>query len=198
MACGNNHVTRGGLSSGPVPVATQVDQQLTFFRHLVAPSQPSPQENFHEECLDRYKEQATGPTEVVAVDVESATYQFDIAAGRLVSMTATSAPTDAQRDSSRQAGFPLERPADSDKKYHRGHALSHKAGGGLDINVFPQLGSVNVGNGWREFERYSVEHPGTPMAIAFVYADDTAVPSELEFTITRVDGTSETRRFSNQ
>lgn len=174
---------------------SRVGEQLGFLKHLTAPTR---QTEFHNDCRARYLATTTSPADIVEVDVQSATYQFDIAARRLVSMTAVSAPTDARRDVSRQAGIPLERPPGTDETYHRGHGVSHRAGGGLDINVFPQLASVNVGKAWREFEIYSVEHPGTPMAIAFTYSDDTAVPSELEFTITRMDGSSETRQFSNR
>lgn len=197
MACGNNSVSRDRLSSGPVSVQSKVGETIGFLKHLTTSPVVSAEDKFHDACLARYREQTTTQTDVVEVDVGSATYQFDIAAGRLVSMTATSVPTDGKRDSSRQAGFPLEQPKGSDETYHRGHALSHKAGGGLHINMFPQLASVNVGKGWREFEKYSVENPGTPLSIAFHYSDDTPVPSELEFTIKRIDGTSETRRFSN-
>ena len=45
------------------------------------------------------------------------------------------------RDKSRMAGSPLG----AGPGYHRGHAIPHTLGGPTDINLVPQLGSVNIG-----------------------------------------------------
>ena len=59
------------------------------------------------------------------------------------------------------AGHPLGGPAG----YHRGHAIPHRLGGGTDINLVPQAGSVNIG-AFRELEREAV---AIPTALYFTY-----------------------------
>ena len=56
-------------------------------------------------------------------------------------------------------------------------------GGGTDINLFPQLASVNRGGEWRRMERYAAEHPGTFCFIRPIYKGSSWVPSELEYGI---------------
>ena len=45
-----------------------------------------------------------------------------------------------KRDATCMRGHPLGR----DNRYHRGHLMSHATGGGTDINLIPQLGSLRV------------------------------------------------------
>jgi hypothetical protein len=47
-----------------------------------------------------------------------------------------------KRDTARMSGH----PPGGDGRYHRGHLMSHTTGGGTDINLVPQLGSLNIGN----------------------------------------------------
>lgn len=63
----------------------------------------------------------------------------------------------------------------------RGHFFAHTMGGGTDINLFPQLASVNRGGEWRRMERFAAEHPGTFCFIRPIYAGSGWVPSELEY-----------------
>ena len=49
--------------------------------------------------------------------------------------------------------------------YHRGHAIAHTLGGSTDINLVPQMGSVNIGP-FRALERQAVRTPG---ALYFSY-----------------------------
>jgi DNA/RNA non-specific endonuclease len=65
----------------------------------------------------------------------------------------------------------------------RGHFFAHTMGGGTDINLFPQLASVNRGGEWRRMERYAVEHPGTFCFIRPIYAGTSWTPSQLEYGI---------------
>jgi DNA/RNA endonuclease G (NUC1) len=46
------------------------------------------------------------------------------------------------------AGHPLANAG----KFHRGHLMAHSIGGGTDINLVPQLGSLNIG-AFRVLER---------------------------------------------
>lgn len=66
-----------------------------------------------------------------------------------------------KRDKSRMAGHPRS----ADKRYHRGHAISHTLGGRTDINLIAQLGSVNIGP-FRALEREAIATPG---ALYFTY-----------------------------
>jgi hypothetical protein len=59
------------------------------------------------------------------------------------------------------AGHPLS----AGKRYHRGHAIAHTLGGGTDINLVAQLGSVNIGP-FRALEREAINTPG---ALYFTY-----------------------------
>ena len=57
------------------------------------------------------------------------------------------------------AGVALEEPSD------RGHAIPHRLGGGTDINLVPQLGSINTGD-FRTLEIQAQDNPG---ALYFSY-----------------------------
>ena len=68
----------------------------------------------------------------------------------------------------------------------RGHFIAHGAGGGLDLNLFPQLALLNrgwsrQGRLWRQLERYAARNPGTPLLVRPIYRDDSWRPSVLEF-----------------
>jgi len=100
--------------------------------------------------------------EVVEVNLDPFSYLFDIGPDRLISAWGISKGRFAgQRDNSRMQGFPVaSRPV-----YHAGHAIPHRLGGGTDINLTAQLGSVNVGP-FRELENRAVKAPG---ALYFTY-----------------------------
>lgn len=67
----------------------------------------------------------------------------------------------------------------------RGHFFAHTMGGGTDINLFPQLASVNRGGEWRRMERFAARNPGTFCFIRPVYAGSGWVPAELEYGLYR-------------
>ena len=68
---------------------------------------------------------------------------------------------DEVRDKSRMKGHPLG----AGKEYHRGHAIPHTLGGGTDINLVAQRGSINIG-AFRVLEKKAVNTPG---ALYFSY-----------------------------
>jgi hypothetical protein len=68
------------------------------------------------------------------------------------------------RDKARMAGHPKAEGA----KYHRGHLIPHSGGGGTDINLFSQLGAVNIG-GFRRLERLFVDLPGSFYFVRLIY-----------------------------
>jgi len=104
----------------------------------------------------------TDSGEIVETTVDSFTYLFDIQAERLIAAWGISrGRTVRTRDASRIAGHPRS----SDERYHRGHAIAHTLGGGTDINLVPQLASVNIGP-FRQLEREALKAPG---ALYFTY-----------------------------
>jgi hypothetical protein len=100
--------------------------------------------------------------EIVTVRTHGFSYLFDIANERLIAAWGISQgrASDA-RDASRMKGYPLS----DGPLYHRGHAIPHRLGGPLDINLVPQLGSVNVG-AFRALEKEAVATQG---ALYFTY-----------------------------
>jgi hypothetical protein len=95
--------------------------------------------------------------EIVETSSSGFSYLFDIPAGRLLAAYGVSHGRHAgKRDASRMAGHPLS----DGPLYHRGHAIPHTLGGPTDINLVPQLGSVNVGP-FRRLEKLAVATPGS-------------------------------------
>jgi hypothetical protein len=87
------------------------------------------------------------------------------------------------RDTSRMAGFLGGVWSSTYPGRDRGHFFAHTMGGGTDINLFPQLASVNRGGEWRRMERYAAENPGTFCFIRPIYTGSGWTPSELEYGI---------------
>jgi hypothetical protein len=90
--------------------------------------------------------------EVVQVDLDEASssfsYLFDIELERVLVAFGVPIYSKHKRDASRMAGHPLANAG----KFHRGHLMAHSIGGGTDINLVPQLGSLNIG-AFRVLER---------------------------------------------
>jgi hypothetical protein len=104
----------------------------------------------------------TAAREIVETTVERFSYLFDITDERLIAAWGISRGRQAgKRDAARMGGHPQS----SGKEYHRGHAIAHTLGGGTDINLLPQLASVNTG-AFRGLERKAVATPG---ALYFTY-----------------------------
>jgi len=85
--------------------------------------------------------------QLVLVDISESTtafnYLFDIALERCIAAFGVPIFAKHKRDASRMAGHPLS----AGVEFHRGHLMAHSIGGGTDINLVPQLGSLNI----REF-----------------------------------------------
>jgi hypothetical protein len=97
-------------------------------------------------------------------------YLFDIACSRLIAAWGFSTGKNTEpRPKARMADAPLG----GGPLYHRGHAIPHTLGGPTDINLVPQLGSVNVGP-FRSLEREAVATPGALYFTYWIYrAQDT-------------------------
>ncbi len=121
---------------------------------------------------------------------------------RLVAVWGCSRAPSSGRDRTRMAGFLPGRARWSDTRRDRGHFVAHAAGGGLDLNLFPQAaglnrGSTAQGRRWLELERYAARHPGTPLFVRPIYDGDTWIPAELDLAVLTETGLRY-GRFTNQ
>jgi len=98
-----------------------------------------------------------GESDLVQTSTAGFSYLFDVKAERLLAAWGVSrGRSGATRDAARMAGHPKP----GGHAYHRGHAIPHRLGGGTDINLVPQLGTVNVGP-FRRLEREALATPGS-------------------------------------
>ena len=109
-------------------------------------------------------------SDVVETTSDGFSYLFDIAAQRLIAAWGVSKGRHAApRPASRMAGHPLSAGA----HYHRGHAIPHTLGGPTDINLVPQLGTVNIGP-FRPLEKRAVATEGSFYFTYWQYGDDSS------------------------
>jgi len=109
---------------------------------------------------------AGASSDIVQVTPDRFSYLFDVAPQRLIAAWGVSAGRHGgPRPASRMAGHPLS----AGPLFHRGHAIAHTLGGGVDINLAAQRGSVNVGP-FRELERRAVANPGSFYFTRWLYA----------------------------
>lgn len=120
-------------------------------------------------------ERQTGNS-LVEVELGPYVYSFDIAAQRLVCARGHSIAPSAPRDASRQRGHPPAPAGD-----HKGHVFAHSIGGGMDINLVPQLAAVNLGREWRAIETLAAENLGMAVAVRLIYDDDSQRPAAFEY-----------------
>jgi len=120
---------------------------------------------------------------------------------RLVAAHGDSRENRETRMDSRLRGRPLG-PVDGlepsrRSPYDKGHAIGHAAGGVLDLNIIPQLRSVNRGGIWRRMERYCQQNAGTYYFCRPLYAGLSSHPTEIEFGLLRADGSIWAHLFKN-
>lgn len=95
---------------------------------------------------------------------------FDVAAGRLIAAWAINqGKSDQLRDKARMRGASVG----GDRHYHRGHAIPNSMGGGLDINLVPQLGRINIG-AFRRLDNRTIDHAGSLYFSYWIYGSDKA------------------------
>ncbi len=137
----------------------------------------------------------TGHAEFLTVSTDaggaSFTYLFDYAGSRVVGVWGMPIYSRHTRDASRMAGAPLG--AAQGSGFHRGHLIAHSIGGGTDINLVPQLGSVNIG-AYRVLERAArrLAQGGVQSlyAVRVLYTDPTSqMPNQLEQVLMEANGT---------
>jgi hypothetical protein len=131
---------------------------FTHFVHSGLPAELS-------ELWGRDYAQRTQDAEIVSVTLEGFSYLFDLSAERCVAAYGVmSGRNNIARDHARMAGFPKA----EGKDYHRGHMIPHSGKGGTDINLFIQLGAVNIGR-FRELEKAAVANPGAFYFVRLAY-----------------------------
>jgi hypothetical protein len=116
----------------------------------------------------------------------------DAAPDRLVAVHGRSRAAESLRDAARMRPFPLGAAAADDMRgagrYDRGHMIAHGSGGGLDVNLVPQLRSLNQGRSeqgrrFRAMEWCCAERPGTYCFSRLVYTTITDHPRWIEFGV---------------
>ena len=156
---------------------------------------------------DRYARLNPHATNVLEVDAEGFEYLFDepselvsrgevaeadVVQDRLVAAHGFShaEKEDRDRSQSRLAGAPRG-PAEvvdtGAAPYDRGHVMAHSIGGGLDLNLVPQLASVNRRGLWRRMERYCSQHPGTYVFCAPIYLGLSGHPAYIDYGVLLAD-----------
>ena len=143
--------------------------------------------------LDDYARGNPGKN-IVETTVDNFTYLFDIDRERLIAAWGTSrGKNTAPRPAARMAGHPLS----GGPHYHRGHAIPHTLGGGTDINLVKQLGSVNTG----KFRTLEIEAVKTPGAFYFTYwtysSAQSQTPSGVEQGVLRAGADARISRHAN-
>jgi hypothetical protein len=112
----------------------------------------------------------TVASEIVETTVNGFSYLFDIAHQRLIAAWGFS---EGKHAGKRDKGRMRNHPKGGDNRYHRGHAVPHTLGGPTDINLVPQLGSVNIGE-FRRLENLAVSTPGALYFSYWMYRGATA------------------------
>jgi len=132
----------------------------------------------------QYRAATPSDTELVEVTIGAITYLFDIAQQRLVGAYGTSQPTSEPRPHARIRGHPSpNRPGET--HFDRGHTIAHTLGGGADINLVPQLHTLNISKQWRAYERYAQQHPGTFLFVQLEYTDPSQRPAAFTYGLIR-------------
>ena len=106
-------------------------------------------------------------------------YLFDLNLQRNVVAWGVPGYVTHKRDAARMAGHPLG----GNQGTHRGHLMSHGTGGGTDINLVPQLGSLNIG-AFRRLERQArslaQQHQSCLYFVRTLYSDGRQMPHQIE------------------
>jgi hypothetical protein len=115
-------------------------------------------------------------SDVVETRHDGCSYIFDVQHERLIAAWAISS---GRHSGKRDAHRMRRHPQGFGSRYHRGHAIPHSAGGPTDINLVPQLGSINVGS-FRVLEKEAVASVGSLYFTHWIYADESQKPISVE------------------
>lgn len=127
-------------------------------------------------------------------------------ADRVVAVCGRTRTLHGERDETRMKGAPLGTVElmypPRKRRYDKGHFMGHALGGGVDINLFPQVAATNrgaseAGRRFRALERYALERPGTFCFARPLYSGFSDHPLLLEYGVLRQDGTLWVESFCN-
>jgi len=154
-------------------------------------------ERLVDEWLGAYTAMSTWRTEVLGITQGALVYLFDAAPtlkpvtdlpadDRVVAVWGHSQQAANPRDRARLTGFLANPSAWSRARLDRGHLVAHAAGGGLDLNLFPQAMNLNRGRSaqgrvWRKMEAYLARNPGTPLFVRPIYVGPSWRPAALDY-----------------
>ena len=163
-----------------------------------------------EPWLHAYRSATPWRADVMEIAQEALSYLFDAAPtmdgleegdDRVIAVWGHSRRAEGPRDPRRQAGF-IPNPATwSHRGRDRGHFVAHAAGGGMDMNFFPQAVGLNRGTTfqgrvWKAMERHAIDHPGTALFVRPIYDDLSWVPASIDFGLL-VEGRLRCEQFHN-
>lgn len=112
--------------------------------------------------------------DIVETVQEGYSFLFDVTCERLVAAWGVSRAVElSSREGYRQRTHPLPHK----HGYDRGHAIAHSLGGRLDINVVPQLRSINRGR-FRVLEMEARRKPGSIYFTYWKYSDHEVEPDQ--------------------
>jgi len=179
-----------------------LDEREVDYERFVAEHHPSPESwdsfvraEIVPQWLARYDSMTPWPAEVLEIPQGPLTYLFDSAPtmsgsttgdDRVVAVWGRSVAVQGPREKARQAGFIPVPEKWSHIGLDRGHFVAHAAGGGMDMNFFPQAkglnrGSTERGKVWRAMEREIIAKPGTPLFVRPLYEDGSWVPTLIDY-----------------
>lgn len=207
MVCNDTHITHAKIRREPQPPAKSAtkllgppkQQQLLLSARVATLEiqRIEAQRELRDRWTQQYEDDTPGTVSIVEVALADDVYVFDIANERLIAWTGLSERQEQERDAYRLKKMPLGERKGDDRAYHRSHVKSHAEGGGIDMNIFPGLASLNLSKAWTDLEKYAREHLGTQHSVQLIYDDDTQVPARLEVEITHQDGSVVWREFDN-
>jgi hypothetical protein len=180
-----NHVDYECIAAG---YSLAVDAWDAFVRERLA-----------HEWIGAYKAMSTWMPEVLEITQGALVFLFDAAPtlkpvtdlpadDRVVAVWGHSQKAAKPRDRARLAGFLPTPSAWSRARLDRGHLVAHAAGGGLDLNLFPQAMNLNRGRSaqgrvWRKMEAYLARNPGTPLFVRPIYGGPSWRPAALDYGV---------------
>ena len=171
------------------------------YRRLLAAFRPTAdgwdafvREALVERWIEEYHRATAWTPGVLEISLVPLTYLFDAVSttaqtgagdDRLIAVWGRSQAA-GERDAARQAGFIPSPAVWSGAARDRGHFVAHAAGGGLDLNLFPQATRLNrgwsaQGRRWRAMERHAASHPGTPLFVRPSYRGPTWEPATIDY-----------------
>ena len=152
--------------------------------------------------INHYIRSSSHQTAIQQFAFHDATYFYDLTEStgssvhdRLVAAHCFSKTVEKKRDKSRARSShkgAMVNPMNG-VLYDKGHALAHSIGGGLDVNLFPQLAEINRGRSekgklFRAMEQFSSSNPGTFTYIRLFYNDETWFPNSFEYGVMKENG----------